>query len=368
MNHFKKQAVASVLCFLSIPLTLLGATMLLPKQTVSTIERRKLTSFPNLSWNGLVDQSFQDQADRALSDHLFARKSLLQLRSLVDTVLLGRLDDEGLISREGILIETGQSVSSESIAHAASVFDRIWQTCLKDSHCKVYLGIIPDKAYFLRDDPDVLTMDYDAFFEDAASLLPAAQQIDLASSLNLHSYYASDPHWKQQTLLQPARLLADSMGVSIPDGWSQKDAGPFAGSQGAVSTLDRAEDRLKYLDRPGLEKWTITRYDEHGSSAAGAYDFSKIDSPDPYAFFLGGAAGMITIDNPDSSSQRQLVLFGDSYSWSMGLLLASAYEKTTIIDLRNIPSFRIPSLVDFSDQDVLFLYSMSILNDSSALR
>lgn len=98
------------------------------------------------------------------------------------------------------------------------------------------------------------------------------------------------------------------------------------------------------------------------------YDRTKAEGEDPYSVFLSGSAGMIEIENPDGPKDRQLVLFADSYGSSMAPLLATGYSRTTIIDLRNLPSFRLKSMIDFSRQDVLFLYSTSVLNASYNLK
>ena len=48
--------------------------------------------------------------------------------------------------------------------------------------------------------------------------------------------------------------------------------------------------------------------------------------------------------------------------------LAESYAKITLVDLRYLPSYLLGDYVDFHGQDVLFLYSSLLLNNSLALR
>jgi len=49
-------------------------------------------------------------------------------------------------------------------------------------------------------------------------------------------------------------------------------------------------------------------------------------------------------------------------------LLAESYAKITLIDIRYLPSAMVGNYVTFTNQDVLFLYSTSVLNNSITLK
>lgn len=74
------------------------------------------------------------------------------------------------------------------------------------------------------------------------------------------------------------------------------------------------------------------------------------------------------MENPAATSQRELILFRDSFGSSLAPLLTSSYQKITLIDLRYISSDLLDSYVRFQDQDVLFLYSALIWNQSGTIR
>jgi hypothetical protein len=78
---------------------------------------------------------------------------------------------------------------------------------------------------------------------------------------------------------------------------------------------------------------------------------------------------LITIENPEAASDKELILFRDSFGSSIAPLLLGGYSKITMVDLRYISTDLLDNYIDFTKgQDVLFLYSTQILNNSFMLR
>ena len=84
--------------------------------------------------------------------------------------------------------------------------------------------------------------------------------------------------------------------------------------------------------------------------------------------FLGGTKALLTIENPNAETDRELVIFRDSFGSSLVPLLAEGYAKITLIDIRYIAPARLGKWVDFSGKDVLFLYSTPVLNSSETIK
>jgi hypothetical protein len=87
-----------------------------------------------------------------------------------------------------------------------------------------------------------------------------------------------------------------------------------------------------------------------------------------YDIYLSGAKALLTITNPNASTDKELVIFRDSFGSSISPLLIQDYKTVTLIDIRYIASDLIGNFVKFDDQDVLFLYSTLVLNSSSTLK
>ena len=85
--------------------------------------------------------------------------------------------------------------------------------------------------------------------------------------------------------------------------------------------------------------------------------------------YLGGTQAFITIENPDAATDKELVIFRDSFGSSLAPLLVESYKKITVVDFRYIVSDIACSLIDWdSTDDVLFMYSTIILNNSTSMK
>ena len=102
------------------------------------------------------------------------------------------------------------------------------------------------------------------------------------------------------------------------------------------------------------------------------YQPEKLTGRDPYDFYLGGAAALITVENPAAAQRaeeageapRELILFRDSFGSSIAPLFLADYAKVTLVDIRYMQSAMLDQFIEFDGQDVLFLYGASMINDS----
>ena len=77
---------------------------------------------------------------------------------------------------------------------------------------------------------------------------------------------------------------------------------------------------------------------------------------------------MLTIKSPLANTDRELIIFRDSFGSSLAPLLTEGYAKITLVDLRYMPAALLDKYVDFHGQDVLFLYSTTLLNSAMVLK
>ena len=84
--------------------------------------------------------------------------------------------------------------------------------------------------------------------------------------------------------------------------------------------------------------------------------------------FLSGSSALVTIENPEATEKKELVIFRDSFGGSLSPLLIPAYSKITVVDTRYIQSDYVGKFIEFNSQDVLFIYGVSLINNSMALR
>ena len=87
-----------------------------------------------------------------------------------------------------------------------------------------------------------------------------------------------------------------------------------------------------------------------------------------YEVFLSGSRSLLTIENPNASTDRELIIFRDSFGSSIAPLLVKDYAKVTLVDIRYIQIDVLDRFLTFEGQDVLFLYSTLVLNNSSTIK
>ena len=95
---------------------------------------------------------------------------------------------------------------------------------------------------------------------------------------------------------------------------------------------------------------------------------TKLDSKDLYDVFLSGAKSLLTIENPNAATDKELIVFRDSFGSSIVPLLVKDYAKVTLVDLRYIHMSMLKNFIQFKGQDVLLLYSTLVLNNSSTIK
>jgi hypothetical protein len=84
--------------------------------------------------------------------------------------------------------------------------------------------------------------------------------------------------------------------------------------------------------------------------------------------FLAGSDALLVIENPNATTDKELVVFRDSFGSSLLPLLIESYTKVTVVDIRYISSNLLGNFLEFNDQDVLFIYSTLVLNSSTSFK
>ena len=346
-------------------LTLWGALALwawfIPSKQISEAERRPLAQKPAFS------EKFQTEFESYSLDQFPMRDGFRTLKSLFHTGVLGQKDNNGIYLTDGTAVRQEYPLNRESVNHAIGRFQRIFDKYLAESRC--YYAIVPDKGYYLGKDSGHLTMDYDALCAQMAAGLPWAEEIDLRPTLTGQDYYRTDTHWRQENLLPAAAALCEGLGVSPPraeDFAATALERPFYGVYYGQAALPMEPDTLCLMESDLLSQCTV--YDYETGKTGSIYDMTKLDSRDLYDVYLSGAKALLTIENPNAGTDRELIVFRDSFGSSIVPLLMEDYAKVTLVDIRYIQPDLLGQFLDFHGQDVLFLYSTLVLNNSAALK
>ena len=244
-------------------------------------------------------------------------------------------------------------------------FTSIYTTYIKGTDAKVYTAWIPDKNYFLAEVNGYPAYNYDEQSSYLNQRLPFATFIEIDKLLSIEDYYYTDTHWKQESIQDVAQYLAQNMGVTLSEKYENITLDtPFYGVYYGQLALPVEPDQITYLNHPMFAECTIINHDAGKEIAM--YDMEKAVGRDPYEMYLSGSLSVITIENPKASTQKELVIFRDSFGSSIAPFFVEGYSKITILDARYLNETMIGKFVEFTDQDVLFLYSTGVLNNETA--
>ena len=339
-----------------------------PVGEISEAERRPLQQFPELSVQTLLSGKFMTEFEGYTLDQFPLRDDFRQLKSLFHYYVLGQKDNNGIFIRDGHAAKLEYPLNETSVSGALGKFQKIYDAYLKDTGSAVFATVVPDKCYYLQD-AGYLTMDYEKLFSLVREGMPYATYVDLTGALSLQDYYYTDTHWRQERIVEAAGRLCKALGVTVPqigDYTISALERPFYGVYYGQAALPMEPETVYLLKSELLEGCLVTNFET--GETGGIYDMEKLESRDLYDVFLSGAVALQAIENPNAKTERELIVFRDSFGSSMIPLLIADYKTVTVVDIRYVASSYLGELVDFHGQDVLFLYSTSILNNSATLK
>lgn len=342
-------------------------SMLKPTDTESVSERRPLATFPAVSGESVFSGSFMTDFEKYTLDQFPLRDRFRTLKACTASNILRQKDNNKIYIIDGYASKLEYPLSTASINYAAGRFQYVYDLYLVDKDLQVYLSVIPDKNYFMAQENGYPSIDYEQFISHMISSMKYAEYIDIIPLLELSDYYHTDTHWRQEKIQDVAQYLASEMGVVLSDEYTvnQIDT-PFYGVYYGQSALPLPADKLYYLDHPALEACKVYDYETNGYIPI--YDLDKTTGNDPYEMFLSGSKSLLTIENPNATTDKELLIFRDSFGSSIAPLLVEGYATITLIDIRYISPNMLDRFISFDNQDVLFLYSVSVLNNSVTIK
>ena len=338
-----------------------------PADAFSESERRELAQLPEVSAESVFSGRFMKNFESYALDQFPLRDGFRTLRALSGRYLFAQGDINGIYLCDGHISKLDYPLNADSVTHAAERFGYICEKYLDGTGSKVYLSVIPDKNYFLAEQSGHPSCDYGELVRLLRENTENMQYIDIFDLLDISDYYRTDTHWRQEKITDVAERLAGEMGVTLGGEYDTQTLGrPFYGVYYGQAALPLEPDQIVYLTNDLLSGCTV--YSHESDSTGGIYDMERAAGKDPYELFLSGPRSLLVLENPAAQTQRELIVFRDSFASSLVPLLAEGYSKITLVDIRYISPMVLGNFIDFHGQDVLFLYSTLVLNNSETIK
>ena len=319
----------------------------------SDAERRTLKPFPVPSFNTVLSGKYMKEFEDAAPDQFPFRDCFRTVKAHGVLNIFAQSDNNKIYYKKGHLSKIEYPINYDMLSHAADRFANINKTYLEGTRVNIYFSVVPDKNMFLSPQVGGLAIDYQALIDYMKSKTSYMQYIDVTHLLELSDYYRTDTHWRQERITDIAGYIAEKMGRTLYGEYNEKELEkPFYGVYHGQSALNVNPDTLVYLTNDILDNAVVTSYASGKPQKTGLYDMEKANGRDLYEVFLSGANPLVTIENPAAKTEKELVLFRDSFGSSIAPLLTSGYKKITVVDTRYIEPSLIGNFVKFDNQDV----------------
>lgn len=363
----RNKSIIAVFCAMLLAGGLL--TAMLPDGSLSVSERRKLAEFPRFTWARLWEGSFFGDMERYAADQFVLREGLRTTKALADRYVFLKSDNHDIYVAKDHACSMEYPLDETSVEQFARKLNQIRALYFSDS--KVWYTLIPDKNYYLGPETGHLSLDYDRMEALLARQLEDMTYIRLFDTMSLDHYYKTDSHWRQESLEGVTGALARGLGLAenpFPQSYEVGEVFPFRGVYYGQSALPLPAERIEYLITEETRDARVYHAEQAVPGGGEVYDLSKAEGLDPYELFLSGGSAFVRLDNPRNTSGKELVIFRDSYGSALAPLLLRGYSRITLIDIRYTVPALIPELMELKGQDVLVMYSTTLVNQSGVLR
>jgi len=361
-----KDRIISIL-FVLILVGLMVYSFILPDKEVSVSERRKLQQLPEFKIASLFDGNYFSELNDYFVEQFPFRDEFRNLKGIFSFKIFRKYDNNGVFVKDNSIYKLNSEINYKSVNHMIGLVNKIIDNNILSD--RIYYSIVPDKNYYL-DDKNIPKIDYLEFEEMITLGIDQGEYISLFDCLDGESYYKTDIHYRQERLDRVVNKFRREMNLyEDNDKLFEYEYDKFYGALYGQVASNIEPDKLIYLSNDTIDRAIVYDYEE--DKYMNVYEKENLNNIDSYDIYLGGAKALLVIENKLQDNGKELVIFRDSFGSSLVPLLIENYEIITMIDLRYLSSSMLDKIdkIEFNqEQDILFLYSVPIINDSFTLK
>lgn len=275
------------------------------------------------------------------------------------------INKEGIYAINNYYFKSIYPLDEKSVIKAANYIKNLQETYLTENN-KVFYAVVPDKSYYDKSS-SYDKLDYDKMIDILNENIKNIEYIKIKDLLSLDDYYKTDNHWRQEKIIDVANRIGEKLNFKIDTNNFKNES--YSGLKGMYSKYiidTKYKEDLQYLTNDHISNAIVDNY--QNKKFTSVYDTDRLTTNISYDVFLSGATPFITITNTSASNNKELVVFRDSFTSSLAPLLVSEYSKITLIDTRYMMSTLLKDFIEFNNQDILFLYSSALINNSAILK
>ena len=339
---------------------------------VSVSERRELYTRRNITDYKVMDGSLFEYFEKYLLDQIPLRENFRRLKSINTYYIYKKLDNHDIIVKDNHATKLSYEIDDNDINLYIKKINQIINKKINKENVNIYHSVIPDKNYYLIRNKEYPLLDYENLVKNVKSI--NGKYIDIFEELSLDSYYYTDSHWKEDSIIPVAnKILKNMNSEEIKNSKISTSLKPFYGIYYGESALPLKSEEIRYVTTTEIEYSTFYRYDSKSETfnKSNIYDIEKFNNKlvDSYDIFLGGASTIDYFDNKLVNNNKRLYIFSDSFGRSIAPLLLSNYNKVVLYDIRYMNVDTALKIMPIEENaDVLFLYSTTSIDVSNNLQ
>lgn len=342
-----------------------------PKKEMSESENRVLAKAPTLSFASIKDGSFMNDFETWLSDQFPGRDRLIAFKTKTD-ILTGKKEENGVyIGKKGFLFEK-QTEYDE--AQVKKLTDSINKFAKKNKSIKTSVLISPNSSCVLSSymPRGIRQEDQSQQLETIGKKLKNVSWVDCVKTFSSVEdkktlFYRTDHHWTTD-----AAYLAYGDLIKT---WKFKTKGKdcefftvsnsFKGTLASSSGVNTSSDEIKICVPKKSSLATVVDFESSSKKSSTVFQSEKLNQKNQYEVFLGGNYDKVVIST-NVDTDKQLLVFKDSYANCMIPMLTQYFSKIVMIDPRYFSGKLSDVLKEYDFTHAAFIYNLNtFLGDTS---
>ena len=150
----KVKNVVITITFLFVIIIIMLLNIIKKDEEISLSERRKLTTFPEISFSKLIDGSFANQFEKYTTDQFIKRDEFRKLKIIVEQKVLGKNDSNQIYMYNDMIIKQEYPLNEKSVLNLTKKINQIKDKYLNETN-NIYYSIVPDKNYFTNEEIEI---------------------------------------------------------------------------------------------------------------------------------------------------------------------------------------------------------------------
>ena len=365
----KKFEIVFICLFGLIVLGLGGLTLIRNTETFSFYENRNLALFPVASAETVADGSYFSGIETYLSDHAFARNTMMKLKTKGDLLLRRPVVNEIVVTEEALL--PYYSYNPGNIPEDAAVIAENLKSvreCTEQYGGEFYFMAVPTQSMLFQDSYPAYLNGWDQYVAQVREeLFPRLQEAgvdyidldqiyrDLGKSDDIRS--TIDHHYNLEGAYLAYRALMDRVTVETDvlteDEFSYGELpNPTIGSRSKkIYGLTDFVEPLSYMELKTPIAFTRTNYGQPAENAVYKWPANTWETVE-YGFYMSGDFSNTVIDT-GREELPTILIYGESFTNALETIVYYSFDEMHSLDFRDITGITLEEYIAAIQPDVV---------------